>query len=164
MSDQRVDQRVRLTRTLLNNALVKLIKDQHISKISVRALCDEAGVNRSTFYAHYSNPYDLLESIESEVLESLGSKLEQHDFDYDNPISTQALATILEYISQNADLFKALISKNSDHAFQKDVIQLAQVFSENMNHSVPPPKRADISKHSQSTERWDSSKNGYKAT
>ena len=47
---KKIDQRVRLTRSLLKNALVQLMQEQQISKISVRALCDIAGINRSTFY------------------------------------------------------------------------------------------------------------------
>ena len=49
MKEKKIDQRVRLTQSLLKNALVKLMQEQHISKISVRALCDAAGINRSTF-------------------------------------------------------------------------------------------------------------------
>ena len=67
MKEKKTDQRIRLTRTLLKNALVQLMQENHISKISVRALCETAGINRSTFYLHYTDPYDLLASVEKEV-------------------------------------------------------------------------------------------------
>ncbi len=35
-----------------------------MSKVTVREICQEAGINRSTFYAHYVDTYDLLEKVE----------------------------------------------------------------------------------------------------
>ena len=60
MENKKMDQRVRLTRNLLKNALVQLMQEQHIAKISIRAICEVAGINRSTFYVHYTDQYDLL--------------------------------------------------------------------------------------------------------
>ncbi len=144
MSDGRVDQRVRLTKELLKDALVKRMRDQHISKISVRALCTEADLNRSTFYAHYSNPQDLLNSIESEVLDNLNQHLANQEFDFDNPISARVLTEILEYIGRNAELFRALLSENSDHAFQRDVVELAQVLSDQMGETLSVATRRRV--------------------
>ena len=61
------DQRVRLSRQLLRSALIVLLKEKNINKISVREICDAAEINRTTFYKHYGNPYDLLEDIENSL-------------------------------------------------------------------------------------------------
>ena len=71
MEKKKIDQRVRLTQHLLKNALVQLMQEQHISKISIRAICEFAGINRSTFYVHYTDQYDLLKKVEQEVLDNL---------------------------------------------------------------------------------------------
>lgn len=136
MEQKKTDQRVRLTRTLLKNALVQLMQTQHISKISIRALCEVAGINRSTFYLHYSDQYDLLNKVEQEVLANLNKHLSQQALDERNPISVQMLTSVLHYVKENVELFKALLSENCDFAFQKDLVELAQVISAQQNQSL----------------------------
>jgi AcrR family transcriptional regulator len=134
--EKKIDQRVRLTQNLLKHALVQLMKEQHISKISVRAICEVADINRSTFYVHYADPYDLLAKIEEEVRYNLNGYLEKQEFSNNKPISVQILTRILEYVKDNAALFKALLSENCDFAFQKDIMELAQIVSSQNNQSL----------------------------
>lgn len=133
-----MDQRVRVTRNLLKNALVQLMQKQHISKISVRELCDVAGINRSTFYVHYTDPYDLLKNVEQEVLDNLNIYLGRQEFDYSRPIPVHVLTRILDYFKEDAELFRALLSENCDFAFQKDLLELAQVISAQLTQSLDP--------------------------
>ncbi len=49
------------TALLMNKALAKLLNEKDFEYITVKEICDEAGVNRSTFYFHYESIYDLLE-------------------------------------------------------------------------------------------------------
>ncbi len=134
--EKKMDQRVRLTRNLLKNALVQLMQEQHISKISVRALCEVADINRSTFYVHYNDHYDLLNKVEQEVLENLNKYLSRQDLNKDRPMSVQVLTRVLDYVKENMELFKALLSENCDFAFQKDLMKLAQVLSSQHNQSL----------------------------
>lgn len=136
MENKKMDQRVRLTRNLLENALVQLMQDQHISKISIRALCDVADINRSTFYVHYTDQYDLLNKVEQEVLDNLNKYLSKQDLDETHPMSVQVLTRVLDYAKENVALFKALLSENCDFAFQKDLMELAQVISAQQNQSL----------------------------
>ena len=126
MKEKKTDQRIRLTRTLLKNALVQLMQENHISKISVRALCETAGINRSTFYLHYTDPYDLLASVEKEVLDNLNQHLNLQSIVDKQPLSSQVMTRVLDYVKENVDLFKALLSENFDYAFQRDLMELAQ--------------------------------------
>ena len=64
------NQRTRLSKMLFRNDLMDLLKERGSDeKISVRELCGRAELNRSTFYAHYSEPKDVLNEIEAELLE-----------------------------------------------------------------------------------------------
>jgi AcrR family transcriptional regulator len=130
---KKIDQRVRLTQHLLKNALVQLMQEQHISKISIRAICEFAGINRSTFYVHYTDQYDLLKKVEQEVLDNLNKYLGKQDLSDERPISIQILIKVLDYVKENMELFKALLSENCDFAFQKDLVALAQIISSQQN-------------------------------
>ena len=48
------DQRTKLTKRLLREALLLLLEKNDINKIAVTQLCQQAGINRATFYRHYS--------------------------------------------------------------------------------------------------------------
>src|SRR5579884_1423278 len=65
------DRRVRRTHELLEAALLSLIKEKEFDAISVQEIIDRANVGRATFYAHYDNKEDLLESGFDGLLETL---------------------------------------------------------------------------------------------
>lgn len=48
------------TSRLMNQALLKLLEEKEFEYITIKELCQKAGVNRSTFYLHYENMNDLL--------------------------------------------------------------------------------------------------------
>lgn len=123
---EKTDRRIKYTKALLKEALVELLKDRHISKISVTALCDAADVNRSTFYAHYTDQFDLLRQVQDEVIKNLKSFLEQY-VDDRMPITEQNLKGILEYAKANADLFAMLLGEHGDHAFHNDLMELVKL-------------------------------------
>src|SRR5699024_703785 len=56
------DLRIRRTKKALNTSLLTLMDRQHFSKITIQDLADEAIINRATFYLHYYDKYDLLET------------------------------------------------------------------------------------------------------
>src|SRR5512147_556065 len=56
------DRRVRRTRDLVRGELFALIQEKGFEALSVQDIIDRANVGRATFYAHYDNKEDLLES------------------------------------------------------------------------------------------------------
>jgi len=65
------NQRIILTKRLLQEGLLRLLETKELDKISVTELCRESGINRATFYNHYSSPQDLLSDLESRLTEEL---------------------------------------------------------------------------------------------
>lgn len=57
------NQRVAITKRLIKEALLRLLRKRHISKISICELCQEAEINRTTFYRHYQTTKDVLQEI-----------------------------------------------------------------------------------------------------
>ena len=54
MAQEKMDRRVRRTKTLLLQGLIQLMEVKDIKDISVKELSDLADINRGTFYLHYS--------------------------------------------------------------------------------------------------------------
>lgn len=66
-----MNQRIRLTKRLLHESLLDLLDKRAVDDISVKELCEHAGINRSTFYAHYVNVRDVVTEIGREITENV---------------------------------------------------------------------------------------------
>ena len=126
MKRETADRRIKYTKTMLKNGIIELLEEYPISKITVKKLCETADINRSTFYAHYSDAYDLLQQLEREVLQELMEHISKHTFTEKTEEIVQVLNVMLEYIGENSDLFKVLLSENGNSSFQKDIMQITQ--------------------------------------
>ena len=126
INQAKTDHRVRLTKQIIRDSLVPLMKKYPISRISIKMLCESAGINRSTFYAHYSDVYDLLQQIQQECIGELSARISGNAFSEQNMLTVQALEQILSYAKANAELFEVLLSENGDFAFQRDIMRLSQ--------------------------------------
>lgn len=52
----------------LREALVGLMQETPVDKITVQAICDSCDVSKQTFYRHYADKYALLEDAFSEFI------------------------------------------------------------------------------------------------
>ena len=69
--------RTQYTRRALRDALIELLADKPLARITVRELCERADVNRSTFYAHYPDLDSLLRDIEEDTIDWVNGTLQQ---------------------------------------------------------------------------------------
>lgn len=70
------DHRTRVTKMLIRDAFTKLLLQKPIQSISIKELCDLAGINRGTFYTHYVDIYDLRNQMEEEMFADFQEALE----------------------------------------------------------------------------------------
>jgi AcrR family transcriptional regulator len=74
------DPRVLRTRQLIQDAFLTLIQHKDIQEITVRDITEKATINRATFYAHFSDKYELLdETLSSMLKDTLRQKLQCHE-------------------------------------------------------------------------------------
>ena len=123
-----MNQRVAMTKRLLKEGLLELLEDYSISHVTVVMLCAKAGVNRSTFYAHYSNPHDVLREIGYETTEEIKRLIQEQG----NACMRDYLLATCTYVYETKDLQKVLILNTSTDDIQEmmKVIPFDAVFSE----------------------------------
>lgn len=132
------NQRTRLSKILLKNALMDLLSEKgSVTKLSVRELCERADLNRSTFYAHYSEPKELLEEVEAELLDATREHLQK--IGAENDIGAHRyLLSFLIYIKENDKPFRTLLIDAGDPEFRSKFMQQSIIqFVENLNISFP---------------------------
>lgn len=69
------NRRAQETRERLKLALLDMLARDDILDVTVSALCDEAEVNRSTFYSHYDSVAELMDEIEQEIGKDIFEKV-----------------------------------------------------------------------------------------
>lgn len=126
MLTKKDDRRVQYTKMVIRDSLIELLTEKPISKISVKELCTNAGVNRATFYAHYKDVFDLMKKIQDEMLANVESYLSLISLNAKDPLLPfNAMEQVFEYIKANAQLTTHLLGKDGDFDFQKRVFTLA---------------------------------------
>ena len=70
-----MDRRIEKTKSAIINVFLELRSKKAIEKISVKELCEGAGIHKSTFYMHYQDIYDLSEQLETQVASDVLSQI-----------------------------------------------------------------------------------------
>lgn len=120
------DRRVRITKMAIRDSLIELMEVHPISKISVKLLCETADINRSTFYAHYKDQYDLLRSVQQEIVVDVTKQIAPAHLSEVSDSAIAVLVKVLNYGRDNAPLLKVLLSEHGDSSFQEELMELAQ--------------------------------------
>ena len=116
--------RTQYTRRMLQDALIELLADKPLARITVRELCERADVNRSTFYAHYTSIEDLLHDIEEDAIAWVGTALQQLLEQPDAEGVGHVIERICQYIADNRSHLRVLMSPKADIGFQQRLLGL----------------------------------------
>jgi AcrR family transcriptional regulator len=73
---QKTDLRVVKTRKNIQDAFIRLLQQKSFERITIQNILDEALINRSTFYKHYQDKYELADTMIEELLNSFINALE----------------------------------------------------------------------------------------
>lgn len=120
---KQTDLRIIRTRQMIKEAFFELMASDGFSNITIEKLTKKAFISRNTFYLHYADKFDLMNQIENEVLDGLKdiSKdvpievIKVKGLNDEQPISV--LRHIYEYIKENGNFFKLMMSTDGDPAF-----------------------------------------------
>lgn len=126
----------------MDQAFLKLLEQKDMEYITVKEICEAAGVNRSTFYLHYETIGELLaESLQymnEQFLEHMKlrgevfvSRIRDCPLDELYLVTPAYLTPYLEYIAQNKRLFRTAL-KNSGS------LGLDRIYSRMMRHVFTP--------------------------
>lgn len=124
MSINENDSRVRRTKKLIRQGLVELGKTKSINKITVKELTDCVDVNRGTFYLHYKDVYDLIESIENELYDEFNAKISYFTGEelLKNPLDIcEAFCT---HFHEHMDIYSVLLGQYGDAQFAYKIGEL----------------------------------------
>src|ERR1700753_2571945 len=112
------DLRVRRTRKLLQKAFIELTVEKGFTALTVRDITQRAEVNRSTFYRHYLDKYDLLEHYMDEMYKLTDDQTFLAEKLAPNPNETHlGPLDLLKHIQLFADFYHVMLGEKGDPLF-----------------------------------------------
>ncbi|OLS01620.1 hypothetical protein TICRE_24440 [Tissierella creatinophila DSM 6911] len=119
-----------MTKQTIKDAFWELYKEKKIEKITVKDITLKAGYNRSTFYAYFTDVYDILEQIEEDLMPGI-----EHlpSIDKSREHSPDFFKNIITIYEKNSDYYSVLLSENGDPRFS---IKMKNVFKSMMMEAI----------------------------
>ena len=108
------------SKKLITDALVSLLDEKTLDKITVTDIVKKADINRGTFYAHYDNVSDVVTSIFSESFEIIQSSITviQDDVELDMSIMLKELQHVME---KNFDFYRKIFSSDINMKIYEEI-------------------------------------------
>ncbi|WP_300384648.1 TetR/AcrR family transcriptional regulator [Clostridium sp.] len=122
MAGTKGNRRVVYTKKIIIESLIELLQDNEIHEITVTDICKKADINRGTFYTHYKDAYDLLQSIEDELFDQILKYVMETPIE--NHLDT-LLINVFELIFQNRSLCKILLCKQGGSKILDRILYIA---------------------------------------
>lgn len=113
------NQRFQSTEEKIQKALFALLKFKKYNDISIKEICYEAGINRSSFYAHYQDINDLMIKTETNLSKQISKIFNPNTF-----WGEDVFTSLFEFLLKNKDFYKSYLQTNEQSFMEKnDFIQ-----------------------------------------
>lgn len=109
------NQRYQTTEEKIKQALFSLLRIRKYNDITIKEICYEAGINRSSFYAHYDDINDLMIKIEQNL-----SKNILQIFSAKSAWSEEVFEKLFDFLYKNKDFYKAYLCNNDQTFMEKN--------------------------------------------
>ncbi|MGM0137972.1 hypothetical protein IGI65_000374 [Enterococcus sp. DIV0755b] len=107
------------TKQRITEAMIQLLKEKNFNQITVKNICEAAGISRSGFYLHYLDKYDLVEKYQFELMHHINQLIE--NFSKTNMTRDSLLLYILDYLKDEGQLLALLISDHGSTEIQNQI-------------------------------------------
>lgn len=122
--EKKENRRITMTKRMLKDALIEMLKEKDIYHISIRELCERADVNRTTFYKYYGSQFDLLTDMENDMLDFIAKAIKSNEAEPE-----KIIASACRYLEDNIEFARLIINNNVDSAFPQKIFDMDTVKS-----------------------------------
>ena len=148
MKQVTTDRRTRKTRKLYEDALITLMKTKDIKKITVTDISAMVDMNRGTFYIHYDDIYDLLGSIENNLIDEFDKIIAVPPTADKSFLFESAFSKILqaiEFVDGSRELFTVLLNNQGSLSF---LSRIKKIFAQKLLSNIFEPSSGINEKYS----------------
>lgn len=131
---KKVDLRVIKTKKNLYEGLLLLLKDNSFENIRVLDICNKANINRSTFYDHFSDKYELLNSLFNDIQNDFNNNIVKiENFNNIKDYYLEVVKRLLNHFKSNIDVYSSII-KNNNNSISFDMLK--EIISKNFLSAI----------------------------
>ena len=117
------------TEIIIENAFLKLLELKNLRHITVRELCANIDINRSTFYAHYQDIYDLLNKIEYRLSRELRESFNEDYYINGETSIINYIKIFLTFASKNKVFYKNFVNSRESFPIKEGFDELLNKFA-----------------------------------
>lgn len=111
----KTDLRIIKTRNSLYDALIFLLKEKTFEEIKVSDICKKALINRSTFYSHFQDKYELFASLIDNLKQSLNFELKNINKDLTvKEYYIELIKVFLDHIEGKEEIYRSIMINNKN--------------------------------------------------
>ena len=140
----KVDLRIIKTKRALYNSLLDLMREKQFEEIKVNDICNKALINRSTFYSHYQDKYELLADYINDLKSSLTNELSKNkNINNTKEYYIELIKLFLNHIEERINDYLA-IAINNRNSILTDIIYdvidndiISRLKGDTSNNKVP---------------------------
>lgn len=134
------DYRIRITKKLIRDSFLMLLKTKSLEKITIKEICCNANINRSTFYTHYTDIYNLHDEILDTLYTALISSIKNLT---DLNLDFKFIVEICNVFYKNKDLCEIILGDHGSKLFIEKSIKLGHDYSIKYWKSIYPNNTED---------------------
>lgn len=144
--EKKTDLRVIKTKNILYATLLELLKDKAFEEIKVSDICEKALINRSTFYSHYADKYELFSAYIDNLKLSLTKELDKNqNISTSKEYYLEMLSLFLNHVSEQKQVYRAVMQQNKNsiimdmiyHAFNEDIAKNIEIEDGKNKENIP---------------------------
>lgn len=139
---EKESRRVQMTKRLLNDSMLELLKEKPPEKLTVSEICRSADVNRSTYYKYYTDPLQQYEMAKQQTIDGISELIESYDFK--KLVAKKELRkfvmTILDYVEEHIEIVRALDKYSGVEFWYGLSTRIGESFLKGSNHNIEPPE------------------------
>ncbi|WP_440119323.1 TetR/AcrR family transcriptional regulator C-terminal domain-containing protein [Paenibacillus sp. QZ-Y1] len=121
------DPRILRTRQLIRDAFVDLLQEMDIEKLSVNRIAERATINRVTFYLHYRDITDMMETMADEMIEHIEKIVEEHEPLFESAVTDEGwpvLVKVLEHFAEHSKFYRVVLASKRTPIFTERLLKL----------------------------------------
>ncbi|MCO7125496.1 TetR/AcrR family transcriptional regulator [Sporolactobacillus shoreicorticis] len=148
MASDATDLRVLKTRAAIQSHFLGLLLQKNFNEITVKDIASAAKIGRGTFYLHYEDKYNLLETVVKEGLAETVGKFRPHEYFTDDKVVPTRIVgfalTIFQHFKKNDRFFRAMLFNEGIPMFRHRMQSLFLAkFRKEIQQVHLPPQKAD---------------------
>ena len=116
------------SRQFIRDAYTTLLQNKPSEKISISDIVLKAGITRSTFYAHYKAPEEVLKEIAEELIIEIDKLLDGFSFINFVKAPLPILEKFCDYLDKNQETHKKLLTLHTTEIFIRKLHDLIAVY------------------------------------